>query len=66
MHEKNDAKSFQDPAIRPDVNLQFVGGLALVLLPLLLIFMVLSKEPTQPQAKSTLFKPVVTPSWQHP
>lgn len=56
-HSTKENASFQDPLIRPDVNLQFLGILALVALPLTLLFLVLAKEPTTEQPQ-TFFKPV--------
>ncbi|HEY9745968.1 MAG TPA: hypothetical protein V6C99_07105 [Oculatellaceae cyanobacterium] len=57
--------SYQDPLIRPDVNLQFLSGLVLVALPLVLLFLVLAKEPSSQPAKQ-IFKPVTAASPAHP
>jgi hypothetical protein len=58
------ATPFQDPLIRPDVNLQFLGGLVLVALPVVLLFMVFSKEPTH--QNQPVFKPVSVNSVARP
>jgi hypothetical protein len=58
-------KSFQDPLIRPDVNLQFLGGLVLLVVPLVLLFLVLAKEPSQ-TTKHVLFKPAASQAAAHP
>lgn len=50
------AINFQDPLIRPDVNLQYLASLILVALPLVLLFMVLSKEPSH--QNEPVFKPI--------
>ena len=64
---KTVVQRFQDPLIHPDVNLQFIGSLALVVLPLVLLLMVLATEPSKKQAESSLFRPVISQTWQqHP
>lgn len=60
MSEKANAQpNFQDPLIRPDVNLQFLSGLVLVGLPLIVLFLTLAKMPEASShvANTTLFKP---------
>lgn len=58
--------SFQDPLIRPDVNLQFLGALVLFALPLVLLFLVLAKEPSSNPQKQPVFKPATAQAAAHP
>ena len=50
----------EDLYIKPDVNLQFIAALALLGLPLLLLFMVFSKpvNDTATAAGESVFKPL--------
>lgn len=62
----DNTNSFQDPLIRPGVNLPLIGTLVLIGLPFVLLLMVLAKEPATKVSETAIFKPGAVQQAQRP